>query len=60
MDKFECTNCYYSFYETEQSPKKLIADENGKVIGVDGITKTNNDEVGCGICGGGILYKVER
>ena len=59
MDKFKCTNCYYSFYEAEDSAKNLIVDKDNRVTDVDGLTMHSNWEVGCGLCGGGILYKVE-
>jgi len=57
MDKFKCTNCGHSFYEAKDSVKKLIVDKDNRVTDVDGLTMHQNWEVGCGVCGGGILYK---
>ena len=57
MDKFECTNCYYSFYEAEDSAKNLIVDKDNRVTDIDGLTMPSDYHIGCGVCGGGILYK---
>ena len=59
MDKFKCNNCGYSFFEATDSVKKLRYDKDNRATHISNVTWISEWKPECGICGGGILYKVQ-